>query len=138
MVPFVGTEAVAVFDNVKLVPAVTVVLTLPQLVVAHPEPGVAGLAPPDGSTDAKLVIVPADPGAVAVSVNTAVPFAAPAASPALSVTVHVNNADAVFKFVQLTVVTPAPAVAAVACTPVGNWSATVTEVPETAPPLLPR
>ena len=66
------------------------------------------------------MIDPTEAGAVAVMENAAVPFAAPAARPPVSVTVHVNNADGVFRFVQLTDDTPVPAVAAVAVTPVGN------------------
>ena len=67
-----------------------------------------------------MVIDPADDGAVAVIVNTAVPFGAPGARPLLSVTVHVSSAPAELRFVQLTADTPVPAAAAVAVIPAGN------------------
>ena len=82
---------------------------------------------------------PAVPGAVAVIVNWAAPLAALAARPLVNVTVQVSRAPAVEGSVpQFTEVTPVPAVAAVATTPVGNWSFTVAEVPDVVPPLLPR
>src|SRR6266567_4197120 len=81
---------------------------------------------------------PAEDGAVVVIVNAAVPLLAPAAKPLESVTVQLNNAPAEFRFVQLTELTPVPAVAAVAVTPAGSWSFTVADVPDAVPPLLPR
>gem|GEM_PF-5554143 len=98
----------------------TDVLALAQLAVVQDTAGVGGLVPPDASTEAKLVIVPPDPGAVAVIVNAAVPSADTAGSAADNVTVHVRRAAVEFKFVQLTLVTPAPGVAAVAVTPAGS------------------
>lgn len=65
------------------------------------------------------MIDPEDGGAVAVIVNVA-DGADAEASEELNVTLHVSNAEAVFKFVQVTDDTPVPAVAAVAVTPVGN------------------
>ena len=112
----------------------TDVLALAQLAVVQDTAGVGGLAPPDASTEAKLVTVPPDPGAVAVIVNAAVPSADTAGSAADNVTVHVRRAAVEFKFVQLTLVTPAPGVAAVAVTPAGSWSATVAAVVESVPP----
>jgi len=67
-----------------------------------------------------LVIDPAEDGAVVVIVNEAVPLLAPAAKPLDSVTVQLNNAPAELRFVQLTELTPVPAVAAVAVTPAGS------------------
>ena len=55
-----------------------------------------------------------------VMVNVAVPLLAPAAKPLDSVTVQLNKAPAEFRFVQLTELTPVPAVAAVAVTPAGS------------------
>src|SRR2546427_13302454 len=81
---------------------------------------------------------PAEEGAVVVIVNAAVPLLAPAAKPLDSVTVQLNNAPAEFRFVQLTELTPVPAVAAVAVTPAGSWSFTVADVPDAAPPPFPR
>jgi hypothetical protein len=53
IVPESGTDAVAVFDSVKLVAGVTVVAALPQLAAGRqPAPGAGGLAPLVGSTDA--------------------------------------------------------------------------------------
>ena len=63
---------------------------------------------------------PAEEGAVVVMVNATVPLLAPAAKPLESVTVQLNNAPAEFRFVQLTELTPVPAVAAVAVTPAGS------------------
>ena len=83
-------------------------------------------------------MAPAVPGAVAVSVNLAVPVAAPADSPGLSVTEQLSSAPLTFKGVQLTTLTPVPAVAAVTFTPAGSRSLTVAVVPEVAEPLLPR
>jgi hypothetical protein len=84
-------------------------------------------------------MLPADDGDVAVMVNFAVPFAAPAASPLDNPTVHVNSAPLdEGSPPQFTLLTPAPAVIAVATTPVGNWSFTVADVPEVAPPPFPR
>src|SRR5207244_7433416 len=80
---------------------------------------------------------PAEDCAVVVSVNVAVPLLAPAAKPLDSVTVQLNNAPAEFRFVQLTELTPVPAVAAVAVTPAGSWSFTVAAVADAVPPLLP-
>jgi len=80
---------------------------------------------------------PAEEGAVVVMVNAAVPLLAPAAKPLDSVTVQLNNAPAEFRFVQLTELTPVPAVAAVAVTPAGSWSFTVAAVADAVPPLLP-
>ena len=80
---------------------------------------------------------PAEDGAVVVIVNEAVPLLAPGAKPLESVTVQLNNAPAEFRFVQLTELTPVPAVAAVAVTPAGSWSFTVADVPDVAPPLFP-
>src|SRR2546427_11016665 len=71
-------------------------------------------------------------------VNAAVPLLAPAAKPLDSVTVQLNNAPAEFRFVQLTELTPVPAVAAGAVTPAGSWSFTVADVPDAAPPLFPK
>ena len=81
---------------------------------------------------------PAEEGAVVVMVNATVPLLAPAARPLDSVTVQFNNAPAELRFVQLTELTPVPAVAAVAVTPAGSWSFTVADVPDAVPPLLPR
>ena len=82
---------------------------------------------------------PAEPGAVAVIVNCAVPFAALAARPLLSVTEHDSSAAADEGSVpQFTLDTPVPALTAVAMTPVGSWSLTVADVPEVVPPLFPR
>ena len=67
-----------------------------------------------------MVIEPPEDGAVVVIVNEAVPLLAPAAKPLESVTVQLNNAPAEFRFVQLTELTPVPAVAAVAVTPAGS------------------
>jgi len=67
-----------------------------------------------------LVIDPAEDGAVVVIVNAEVPLLAPAARPPDSVTVQLNNAPAELRFVQLTELTPVPAVAAVAVTPAGS------------------
>ena len=50
--PPVSTLPVADFDRVMFDALVTDVDALPQLVVAHEPPGVAGLEPPVGSTDA--------------------------------------------------------------------------------------
>src|SRR5207247_5075669 len=80
---------------------------------------------------------PAEEGAVVVMVNATVPLLAPAARPLDSVTVQFNNAPAELRFVQLTELTPVPAVAAVAVTLAGSWSFTVAAVPDAAPPLLP-
>src|SRR5205823_3930978 len=91
-VPLVSTVAAAVLLIVILVGVFTLVAAFAQLVVTHATPGVAGLAPPVGSTAAKFVIAPADAGAVVVIVNAAVPFAALAASPLVSVTMHVSSA----------------------------------------------
>jgi len=63
---------------------------------------------------------PAEEGAVVVIVNAAVPLLVPAAKPLDSVTVQLNNAPAELRFVQLTELTPVPAVAAVAATPAGS------------------
>ena len=52
MLPPVAMEAVADFDSVMFEGVFTVVLALPQLVVAQLAPGVAGLLPPVGSTAA--------------------------------------------------------------------------------------
>src|SRR2546428_10634589 len=81
---------------------------------------------------------PAENGAAVVIVNAAVPLLAPAAKPLESVTVQLNNAPAEFRFVQLTELTPVPAVDAVAVTPAGSWSFTGADVPDAAPPLFPR
>src|SRR2546426_9129923 len=81
---------------------------------------------------------PAEEGAVVVMMNAAVPLLAPAAKPLESVTVQLNNAPAEFRFVQLTELTPVPAVAAVAVTPAGSRSFTLAAVPDAGPPLLPR
>ena len=81
---------------------------------------------------------PAKEGAVVVMVNATVPLLAPAARPPDSVTVQLNNAPAELRFVQLTELTPVPAVAAVAVTLAGSWSFTVADVPDAVPPLLPR
>lgn len=62
---------------------------------------------------------------------------APAAIPADSVTVHRSVADAVLRLVHNTLLTPLPAVAAVAVAPVGSLSSTVADVPLVTPPLLP-
>src|SRR5207245_4093265 len=80
---------------------------------------------------------PAEEGAVVVIVNAAVPLLAPGAKPLDSVTVQLNNAPAELRFVQLTELTPVPAVAAVAVTLAGSWSFTVADVPDVALPLLP-
>ena len=80
---------------------------------------------------------PAEEGAVVVMVNATVPLLAPAAKPLESVTVQLNNAPAELRFVQLTELTPVPAVAAVAVTLAGSWSFTVADVPDVALPLLP-
>ena len=50
--PPVVTDPVADFDNVRFDAVPTVVLALPQLVVAQLAPGVAGLLLPVGSTEA--------------------------------------------------------------------------------------
>src|SRR2546427_9699015 len=71
-------------------------------------------------------------------VNAAVPLLAPAAKPLDSVTVQLNNAPAEVRFVQLTELTPVPAVAAVAVTPAGSWSFTVGDVPDVGPPPFPK
>ena len=63
---------------------------------------------------------PAEDGAVVVIVNEAVPLLAPGAKPLESVTVQLNNAPAELRFVQLTELTPVPAVAAVAVTLAGS------------------
>ena len=84
-----------------------------------------------------MVMDPAEDGAVVVIVNEAVPLLAPAARPLESVTVQLNNAPAELRFVQLTELTPVPAVAAVAVTLAGSWSFTVADVPDVALPLLP-
>src|SRR2546426_12660168 len=81
---------------------------------------------------------PAEDGAVAVIVNMAAPVLAPPAKPLDSVTVQLNNAPAELRFVQLTELTPVPAVAAVAVTPAGSWSFTVADVPDAGPPPFPR
>src|SRR2546428_12781399 len=81
---------------------------------------------------------PPEEGAVVLMVNAAVPSLAPAAKPLDSVTVQLNNAPAEFRFVQLTELTPVPAVAAVAVTPAGSWSFTVADVPDAGPPLFPK
>ncbi len=83
------------------------------------------------------MIEPPETGAVAAMVKLAVPAALLAGSALDSVTVQVSFADATLRFVQLTDDTPVPAVAEVAVTPVGNWSATVAEVPDGDPPSLP-
>src|SRR5687768_12907109 len=88
--------------------AVTVVLADPQLRVVHVGPGAAGEAPPDGSTDAKFVMVP---GAetVALIVNEAAPLALALGIPAGIVTVHVSSAPGKDgKTPQLTLETCAP------------------------------
>jgi hypothetical protein len=82
-----------------------------------------------------LVIEPAEPGAVAVTVKLAV---LDEVRPADSVTEQVRVAPAELRLVQVTPDTPEPAVAAVAVTPAGSFSATVAEVPEVVEPLLPR
>ena len=67
------------------------------------------------------MIAPADDGAVTVMVKAGPEDAAvDAAMPAASVTVHVSLAEATLRLVQVTEVTPVPAVAAVAVAPVGN------------------
>jgi hypothetical protein len=58
--------------------------------------------------------------------------------PEARVTEQVSVAPAEFRLVQVTAETPEPAVAAVATTPAGSFSATVAEVPEVVEPLLPR
>src|SRR5207245_4265378 len=80
---------------------------------------------------------PAEEGAVVVIMNAAVPLLAPAAKPLDSVTVQLNNAPAEFRFVQLTELTPVPAVAAVAVTPAGSWSVTVGAVLDSGPAPMP-
>ena len=76
---------------------------------------------------------------VVVSVKAAAPFAAPAARPELSVTVQVKVAPAAEgKLPQLTLLTPVPALTAVAVTPAGSFSEIVALRPDTVPPLLPR
>lgn len=78
-------------------------------------------------------------GAVAEIVKAAVPVLAPGASPALNVTEQVSVAPAVEgKEPQLTLLTPVPAVTAVATTPAGNLSFTVALVVEVVPPEFPR
>ena len=73
-------------------------------------------------------------GAVVVIVNAAVPFCA---RPLVNVTVHVSNAPALDDNVpQLTADTPEPAATAVATTPAGNWSFSVTDVPEVVCPVF--
>ena len=85
------------------------------------------------------MIAPADDGAVAVTVNAAVPGAAPEAIALDKVTVHVSVAPAADgKLPQSTDVTPVPALTAVATTPAGSTSFTVADVPDVVPPLLPR
>lgn len=82
---------------------------------------------------------PALAGAVAVMVKAAVPSAEPAARPLDKVTVQVSVAPAAEgRLPQLTLETRVPLVTAVATTPEGSTSLTVTEVPEVMPPLLPR
>ena len=83
-------------------------------------------------------MVPAEPGAVAVSVNAAVPEADGEAMEAERPTVHVTFTPAEFRGAHESEETPVPAVAAVAVTPAGNWSATTTVVAEAVPPSLPR
>ena len=51
-VPPVRTVDAADFDMVMLDGVLTVVDALPQLVVEHDDPGVAGLLPPEASTEA--------------------------------------------------------------------------------------
>ena len=71
-------------------------------------------------------------------VKAAAPLAAPAANALDKVTVQVNVAPAAEGNVpQLTLDTPVPAVTAVAITPAGKASLTVTLVPEAVPPLFP-
>ena len=84
------------------------------------------------------MIEPPVDGAVAVMANAAAPGAAPESRAADSVTVHVRVADATLRLVQLTLDTPVPTLAAVAVTPVGIVSATVTDVLLGEPPSLPR
>ena len=67
-----------------------------------------------------MMIDTADDGAVAVIVNTTVPFAALAARPLLSVTVQVTSAPAELRFVQVTDDTPVPAAADVAVISAGS------------------
>jgi hypothetical protein len=102
--------------------AVTVVLADPQLRVVHASPGAAGEAPPDGSTDAKLVIVPGPDSTVAVIVKDPVPFALAAGIPVGIVAVHVSNAPgADGNTPQVTAATRAPPGATpVATTPAGS------------------
>ena len=50
--PLVSTADVAALARVMLLAVETAVLALPQLVVAQEAPGVAGLLPPVGSTEA--------------------------------------------------------------------------------------
>ena len=83
------------------------------------------------------MIVPALPGAVAVTVNAAAPVAAPAVRPPDSVTLHVTSAPALLSGVHVTPETPVPAVAPVAVTPLGSWSFTVALVPDVVPPSFP-
>ena len=81
-------------------------------------------------------MLPLVPGAVAVTVNAAVPpFAA--IPPAGIVSVHVSNAPlALGKPPQFTALVPLPAATAVAMTPTGNWSCTVRLVPVAVCPLF--
>src|SRR5947208_3057119 len=116
IVEFVRTVPVPDFDSVRFDEVFTAVTALAQLVVVQPAPGVAGLVPPLGSTEAKFVIEPVDDGAVVVIVNVFVPFAELAARLVDKDTVQVSSAPEEFRFVQLTPVTPVPAAAAVAVT----------------------
>ena len=110
-----------VLEIVRSDTAVTVVLADPQLEVVHEAPGAAGDAPPDGSTDAKFVIVPGLEGAVALIVNEAVPMGLAAGIPLDIVAVHVRSAPGVDgRTPQLTVDTRVPAVTDVATTPAGS------------------
>ena len=72
-------------------------------------------------------------------VKAAVPVAVEAPSALPSVTVQVSVAAAAEGNVpQFTLLTPVPAVTAVATTPAGSFSFTVADSPLAVPPLLPR
>jgi hypothetical protein len=102
--------------------AVTVVLADPQLRVVHDAPGAAGDVPPEGSTDAKFVMVPGLESTVALIVNEAAPLAVARWIPAGIVTVHVSSAPgADGRTPQFTTETCAPPGAtAVATMPAGS------------------
>lgn len=81
---------------------------------------------------------PALEGAVAVMVKADVPLAELDAMPAVKITLQVNfSPGADGKVPQSSAATLVLRVTAVAITPAGNCSLTVTLVPEVAEPLLP-